>query len=132
MDALKHKDFESLAHITMRDSNSMHAVCLDSYPPISYLNDDSKRIMNAVHTLNESVGEVVAAYTFDAGPNAHIMTRKKDVERVKKAVADATGKRAEFIVAGQGSGPRILSAEESLIDTEKLRPKTKTMAAELG
>ncbi len=122
MDALKHRDFESMAHITMRDSNSMHACCLDSYPPINYLNDDSVRIMRAVHMLNDAHGEVVAAYTFDAGPNAHVITTRRNAERVMAALKDSLGKRAELMLLGQGSGPRILGAKESLIDMERLRP----------
>ena len=123
IDALKHRDFESLAHITMRDSNSMHACCIDSYPPINYLNDDSIRIMHAVHGLNDSRGEIVAAYTFDAGPNAHVITTRRNAEIVRAALADSLGKRAELMLLEQGSGPRTLDAKESLIDMERLRPR---------
>jgi diphosphomevalonate decarboxylase len=51
----------------MQDSNSFHATCLDTYPPIFYLNDTSKAIINTVHELNEAAGSLIAAYTFDAG-----------------------------------------------------------------
>ena len=37
----------------MRDSNNMHAVCLNSYPPIKYMNDTSHDIVNLVHEYNE-------------------------------------------------------------------------------
>uniref|UniRef100_A0A1X7VM40 Diphosphomevalonate decarboxylase n=1 Tax=Amphimedon queenslandica TaxID=400682 RepID=A0A1X7VM40_AMPQE len=55
--AIKEKDFSTFATLTMKDSNQFHAVCLDSYPPIMYMNDASK-----------------LAYTFDAGPNAVLFT----------------------------------------------------------
>lgn len=40
--------------------------------PIFYLTDTSKKIIKLIHTLNDAIGKVVAAYTFDAGPNAVI------------------------------------------------------------
>ena len=36
----------------VQDSNQFHAVCLDTYPPIFYLNDTSKRIIQLVTRLN--------------------------------------------------------------------------------
>lgn len=66
------KDFETFGDLTMKDSNSFHSVCLDSSPPIFYLNDTSKKIIKFIHQLNEIEGKIIAAYTFDAGPNAVI------------------------------------------------------------
>ena len=40
--AYLNKDFETFGRITMQDSNQFHAVCLDTYPPIFYMNDVSK------------------------------------------------------------------------------------------
>jgi len=39
--------------ITIRDSNQFHAICLDTYPPIFYLNDFSKTIISIITKLNE-------------------------------------------------------------------------------
>lgn len=71
-DSIRAKNFEAFARITMKDSNSFHAVCLDTEPPIFYLNDVSKSIIAAIEELNRSAGKAIAAYTFDAGPNAVI------------------------------------------------------------
>ncbi|KAJ1448734.1 hypothetical protein M885DRAFT_538086 [Pelagophyceae sp. CCMP2097] len=79
--AFKDRDFAAFGKITMRDSNSFHATCLDTYPPIFYLDETSKRAISIVHAFNESHGGVVAAYTFDAGPNAVVFC-------VDQAVAD--------------------------------------------
>jgi diphosphomevalonate decarboxylase len=38
------------------------------------MNDVSKRIIGLVHKLNDAAGQVLAGYTFDAGPNAVIYT----------------------------------------------------------
>jgi diphosphomevalonate decarboxylase len=76
--AIQAKDFPKFAELTMKDSNSFHSVCLDTYPPISYMNDTSRRIVQLIHQFNAD--QVKAAYTFDAGPNAVLYVPKEHVE----------------------------------------------------
>ena len=68
------RDFETFGRITMKDSNQFHATCLDTYPPIFYMNDTSSNIIKLIHVINNFYGKIIAAYTFDAGPNAVIYT----------------------------------------------------------
>ncbi|KAI1136796.1 Diphosphomevalonate decarboxylase [Hypoxylon sp. FL0543] len=68
--AIRDRDFASFAEVTMKDSNSFHACCADTYPPIYYMNDVSRAAVRAVEAINAAAGKTVAAYTFDAGPNA--------------------------------------------------------------
>ena len=42
-EAIKNRDFASFAQLTCADSNQFHAVCLDTTPPIFYMNDTSHR-----------------------------------------------------------------------------------------
>ncbi|RDW60774.1 putative MVD1-mevalonate pyrophosphate decarboxylase [Coleophoma cylindrospora] len=80
--AIKEKDFETFAKVTMMESNSFHATCLDTYPPIFYLNDVSRAAIRAVEDINAAAGKTIAAYTFDAGPNAVIYFEEKDLDAV--------------------------------------------------
>lgn len=101
---IRERDFEGFGQLAMRDSNQFHATCLDTFPPIFYLNDLSRHIIALAHRFNTHHGctKVPAgragptgllvccgaavrhrvpllippqvAYTFDAGPNAVIFT----------------------------------------------------------
>lgn len=70
--AIQKRDFEAFAELTMTDSNQFHAVCLDTFPPIFYLNDTSRASIRVVEEINRVAGKYIAAYTFDAGPNCVI------------------------------------------------------------
>ena len=64
--AFRQRNFERFGELTMRDSNSFHATCLDTFPPIFYLNEVSKRAITCVHAFNAAQKRTRAAYTFDA------------------------------------------------------------------
>lgn len=85
------KDFETFGELTMRDSNQFHAVCLDSYPPISYLNDTSRAAIGVVEEINKLAGHIVAAYTFDAGPNCVIYYLEENSTKVLGPLKTALG-----------------------------------------
>lgn len=53
------KDFPTFARISMQDSNQFHATCLDTYPPIFYMNDTSKQIISLCHQLNAGPDGVI-------------------------------------------------------------------------
>lgn len=88
--AIKEKDFDTFAKETIEDSNQFHAVCLDTSPPIFYLNDVSRSIIQLVEELNRSTVQdgkgLVAAYTYDAGPNAVLYVQQRNVNLVLSTV----------------------------------------------
>jgi len=140
--AIKNKDFETFADITMRDSNQFHSVCLDTLPPIFYMNDISKTIIATVNEINRVAGKTIAAYTYDAGPNAVIYALKENMDVIKSVIdclflpvpastslpqgfegiklQGHKGGVSRLIHTRVGDGPRILKEEEGLIEEDGL------------
>jgi diphosphomevalonate decarboxylase len=144
-EAIQKRDFETFAQITMADSNQFHAVCLDTTPPIFYMNDCSRAIIAAVNEINRASGRIIAAYTYDAGPNAVIYAEESNMPAVKAVIskffhsssAEAGAKLPAGFDEGKvpsgfadqvsrlihtrvGDGPRKLSDSESLIGANGL------------
>jgi len=106
--AIKGRDFETFSMITMRESNSFHATCLDTDPPIFYLNDVSRAAIRVVEGINVAAGETIAAYTFDAGPNAVIYYLADNKDRV--------GGTFKAVLGHKEGWERVLGKE---VDVEK-------------
>lgn len=89
-EAIQARDFGAFTALTTADSNNFHACCLDTAPPIFYMNDTSRAIVQVIEELNrasvQDKGEPVAAYTFDAGPNAVLYVREPDMDTVLRVV----------------------------------------------
>ncbi|ORX40198.1 GHMP kinase [Kockovaella imperatae] len=123
--AIKQKDFESFAKITMADSNTFHACCLDTTPPIFYMNDVSRSIIQLIEQLNKANGKPLAAYTFDAGPNAVIYTLDKYMPVVIKAVqrffppAQDLEDRLNVMPAVEKAGFPMMFDESKVVKWEK-------------
>ena len=112
--AARKMDFNTLAEVIMRDSNSLHATMLDSYPPIRYLTDDSWKVVDVIEALNSEKGKNVTAYTFDAGPNAHVITTDEYVFELKRRVREVLPE-VSVIESKAGEGPRMLTHGPELI-----------------
>ena len=51
----------------MRESNQLHAICMDTYPPIIYQNKYSHKIIKLCTGINSESGTEIVAYSCDAG-----------------------------------------------------------------
>lgn len=91
--AMKNKDFKAFAEVVMKDSNNFHCCCLDSYPCIMYMNDDSKYIIECVNFYNAKFG-VKMAYSIDAGANVFIV--------FEGAAKDEVNAYFNFLLFGEG------------------------------
>ncbi|KAH6813563.1 GHMP kinase family protein [Perilla frutescens var. frutescens] len=76
-EAIAKRDFPAFSRLACADSNQFHAVCLDTLPPIFYMNDTSHRIISCVEKWNRHEGSPQVAYTFDAGPNAVLISQNR-------------------------------------------------------
>ena len=74
----------------MADSNQFHAVCLETDPPIFYMNDVSRAIISIVVEYNRASiaagGKYKAAYTYDAGPNAVIYAPAENLKEIVQLI----------------------------------------------
>lgn len=110
--AIAAKDFESFAKVSMRESNSFHATCLDTEPPIFYMNDVSRAAIKAVEAINEKTGKVVAGYTFDAGPNCVVYYLDGDREAVAGAFKPVLGGKEGW----QGDQGKAVKGVDGVLD----------------
>lgn len=113
--AILARDFETFACVTMRESNSFHACCLDTDPPIFYLNDVSRAAIRAVEGINARAGRVVAAYTFDAGPNCVVYFLEGSKGVVLGGLEGALGGKEGWEGGEAGSGGDGENGEERVM-----------------
>ncbi|XP_044270770.1 diphosphomevalonate decarboxylase [Tribolium madens] len=121
--AIKMKNFEAFAKITMQDSNQFHAICLDTFPPCFYMNDVSRAIIELVHAYNEFQGTTKVAYTFDAGPNACLYLLENDVDEIVSLINDIFPSNinpSDFI---RGLPVKVKNLSD-LRETLKIQPQT--------
>ena len=57
--AIHERDFARFAALTMKDSNNFHATCLDTDPPIFYMNDASGAAVRFCEVLNSTHEEPI-------------------------------------------------------------------------
>ena len=121
IEAYRDRDFDSLAGLIMADSNEMHALMLSTIPPLRYLTKTSFEIMDRIEQLNSEQGKRIAAYSFDAGPNAHIITLKQEQEKVALALQPllTSGEIQYMKVSPVGGGPKILDGVSLITDELK-------------
>ncbi|MEM2131374.1 MAG: diphosphomevalonate decarboxylase [Candidatus Woesearchaeota archaeon] len=101
--AIINKDFVNLAEAIMKESDNLNDCFLDTKPSLNYLNEKSYEIINFIKKANSKF--IKAAYTFDAGPNAHIITLDKYVPEI---TIELKRKKFNFLISKPGLGVRYL------------------------
>ncbi len=99
--AIQDKNFLEVAKLIMQDSDNMHA-CINE-TGIQYLSDNSQKIKQIIKSLNNT--QIKAAYSFDAGPNAHIITLEKHISEIKQALSKVP--YINLIISKPGKGIRL-------------------------
>ena len=88
-EAIKEGKFNEVMELTIKDSNQFHAVCMDTTPPLMYLNDFSRNVISVITQINK-VSSVKVGYTFDAGPHSVLLVHADIFEDVFKLVLNIT------------------------------------------
>ena len=103
--ALLERDLATLGRIMEEDAVSMHAVMMTSRPPIYYWLPSSIQLIHEVQRWRAEGLEVY--FTFDAGPNAHLICQAADQAEVERRLRDIEDV-LEVIVSGPGPGARVI------------------------
>ncbi len=103
--AIRQRDFATLAEIVELDSDIMHAVMMTSKPPLFYWQEATLTVMR---TIRAARGKgLPVCYTIDAGPNVHVITEAAEVEQVTGLLNSLKGVR-EVLVAHVGGPARLI------------------------
>lgn len=82
--AILDKDFDTLGNLSEVDTINMHAIMMTSTPPAFYFTPGSIDIIHKVYEWREKGIHVF--FTFDAGPNPHLITTQSDLEKLKSEI----------------------------------------------
>jgi len=104
--AIENKDFDTFAQLTMADSNQLHAICLDTYPPCVYMNQVSHQIVRLVHQINQVSNCTKVAYSFDAGPNACLFLPESHLNEVAGYISNFFPSNADDYFRGESIQPQ--------------------------
>jgi len=104
--AIENKDFDTFAQLTMADSNQLHAICLDTFPPCVYMNQVSHQIVRLVHQINQVSNCTKVAYSFDAGPNACLFLPESHLNEVAGYISNFFPSNADDYFRGESIQPQ--------------------------
>jgi diphosphomevalonate decarboxylase len=102
--AILKRDFESLANIIELDSDMMHAVMMTSNPPLMYWQPATLGVFQAVRDWRGK--GLPAAYTVDAGANAHVICLSEVAKVIETKLRALPGVN-DVLVAGAGGAAHI-------------------------
>ena len=87
--ALLERDIAALGTLYEKENYLFRQVCLKTRPPLDYWTEETENILDKVTNLRD---DGIPAYAgTDAGPNVHIFTLPKHVERVIRTIQEVHG-----------------------------------------
>ena len=88
-EALSTRDISKIGPLYEKENYFFRQVCLKTVPPLDYWTHVTENIFNKIENLRN---EGIPAYAgTDAGPNVHIFTLPRHVERVIRTIQEAEG-----------------------------------------
>jgi diphosphomevalonate decarboxylase len=103
--ALSARDIAKLGLLYEKENSLFREICLKTAPPLDYWTKATQDIINKVANLRN---DGIPAYAgTDAGPNVHIFTVPKHVERVIRTIQEVKGV-LDIIHCRVGEGSRLI------------------------
>jgi diphosphomevalonate decarboxylase len=100
---IRNRDGPRLFDQIMEECDDFRHVCETSDPPLDYLTDTSRNLLDAVRDLNRSQKRTVAGYTHDAGAHVHVFALKADLPLLRRELKGVRGvKRFWALAPGPG------------------------------
>jgi diphosphomevalonate decarboxylase len=109
--AILNRDFESFSEVIEQDSNLMHSVMCTSRPGLVYWTEATQNVIHTVREMRQKGSEV--AYTIDAGPNVHVITRNQATDSIKKTLEGISGV-LRIVLAPVGAGATLVGSPSGL------------------
>src|SRR5699024_7689064 len=75
-DGIHHRDFEKVGEIAEANCLKMHATTFGTFPPFTYWQDVTMKVMQEIWRLREA--GIPAYFTIDAGPNVKVLYQPQD------------------------------------------------------
>ncbi|MBO6003716.1 MAG: diphosphomevalonate decarboxylase [Aeriscardovia sp.] len=99
-EAIAEADFEKLGEVAEKNACQMHALTLSS--GFSYLSSSSFRALSFAQSLRER--GTACYWSCDAGKNAALLCRERDLAQVKEEALSALGPKVLLFASGPGPG----------------------------
>lgn len=106
-EAMKTNQDTAFQEIVENEALSLHALMINSNPGFTLMNNNTWSIIEEVREYRKKTGTFVA-FTLDAGPNVHLIYRKKDKEQILEFIHSELIQYCEngyWIDDAIGSGP---------------------------
>lgn len=110
--AIRERDFETLAEVAELEAIWLHAVMMTSRPPLFYWEPATLAVLLAARRWREE--GLPVAFTLDAGPNVHLVCPEEAVPEVLRRVQALPGVQ-RTLISGPGGGARPVSDGEGIV-----------------